>query len=168
MGEAPNIYSNLNDQQQFRLNKIIEVKDYFIAEIRERELMTKMLNKYIASFENFDKSLFVLSATSARFLLHHLQLAVPVGIASASFSLAISMSTGIIKNLVKTTQNKKKKHKKIVMVAKSKLNSIESKISEALMNYEISHEDYMTIINEEKNYQQLRKGIRIMKTQRSD
>ena len=54
------------------------------------------------------------------------------------------------------------------MVAKSKLNSIESKISEALMNYEISHEDYMTIINEEKNYQQLREGIRIMKTQRSD
>ena len=168
MGEAPNIYSNLNDQQQFRLNKIIEVKDYFIAEIRERELMTKMLNKYIASFENFDKSLTVLSATSAGFLLHHLQLAVPVGIASASFSLAISMSTGIINNLVKTTQNKKKKHKKIVMVAKSKLNSIESKISEALMNYEISHEDYMTIINEEKNYQQLREGIRIMKTQRSD
>ena len=127
-----------------------------------------MLNKYIACFEKFDKSLIVLSATSGRFLLHQLQLSIPVGIASASFSLAISMSSGIIKNLVKTTQNKKKKHKKIFMVARSKLNSIESKISEALINYEISHEDFLTIINEENNYRQSREGIRIMKTQRSD
>ena len=130
--------------------------------------MSKMLNKYIACLEKFDKSLIVLSATSGRFLLHQLQLSIPVGIASASFSLAISMSSGIIKNLVKTTQNKKKKHKKIFMVARSKLNSIESKISEALINYEISHEDFLTIINEENNYRQLREGIRIMKTQRSD
>ena len=127
-----------------------------------------MLNKYIACLEKFDKSLIVLSATSGRFLLHQLQLSIPVGIASASFSLAISMSSGIIKNLVKTTQNKKKKHKKIVMVARSKLNSIESKISEALINYDISHEDFLTIINEENNYRQLREGTRIMKTQRSD
>ena len=127
-----------------------------------------MLNKYIACLEKFDKSLIVLSATSGRFLLHQLQLSIPVGIESASFSLAISMSSGIIKNLVKTTQNKKKKHKKIFMVARSKLNSIESKISEALINYEISHEDFLTIINEENNYRQLREGIRIMKTQRSD
>ena len=130
--------------------------------------MSKMLNKYIACLEKFDKSLIVLSATSGRFLLHQLKLSIPVGIASASFSLAISMSSGIIKNLVKTTQNKKKKHKKIFMVARSKLNSIESKISEALINYEISHEDFLTIINEENNYRQLREGIRIMKTQRSD
>ena len=130
--------------------------------------MSKMLNKYIACLEKFDKSLIVLSATSGRFLLHQLQLSIPVGIASASFSLAISMSSGIIKNLVKTTQNKKKKHKKIFMVARSKLNSIESKISEALINYEISHEDFLTIINEENNYRQLRESIRIMKTRRSD
>ena len=130
--------------------------------------MSKMLNKYIACLEKFDKSLIVLSATSGRFLLHQLQLSIPVGIASASFSLAISMSSGVIKNLVKTTQNKKKKHKKIFMVARSKLNSIESKISEALINYEISHEDFLTIINEENNYRQLREGIRIMKTRRSD
>ena len=48
--ETPNIYPNLNDQQ-FRLNKIGEVRDYFIAEIRERELMSKRLSKYIASLE---------------------------------------------------------------------------------------------------------------------
>ena len=64
MVEVPNMYPNLNDQQQFRLNKINEVKDYFVAEIRERELMSKRLRKYIASFDYFDKSLLVLSATS--------------------------------------------------------------------------------------------------------
>ena len=55
--------SNL-DNQQFRLNKINEIKNYFIAEIKERELMSKRLGKYIASFDYFDKSLIVLSATS--------------------------------------------------------------------------------------------------------
>ena len=54
----------LNDQQQFKLNKINEIKDYFIAEIKERELMTKRLSKYIASFDCFDKSLIALSVTT--------------------------------------------------------------------------------------------------------
>ena len=61
MGEAPNMYPNLNGQQQFRLNKINQVKDYFIAEIRERELMSKRLGKYFPSFDSSDKSLIVLS-----------------------------------------------------------------------------------------------------------
>ena len=48
------------------------------------------------------------------------------------------------------------------MLARSKLKSIESKISEALINNEISHEDFMTIINEEKKYRELKEGIRMM------
>ena len=59
--------------------------------------------------------------------------------------------------------NNESKHNKIVMLARSKLNSIESKISEALMNNEISHEDFMTIINEERNYREFKESIRIMK-----
>ena len=71
--------------------------------------------------------------------------------------------------LLKTTRNKKKKkHKKIVMLARSNLNSIESKLSEALINNEISHEDFMTIINKEKKYRQLKESIRMMSTQISD
>ena len=61
--EADNIYPNLNEQQ-FRLNKINEIKDYFVAEIKERGLMRKRLSKYIASFDYFDKSLIVLSVTT--------------------------------------------------------------------------------------------------------
>ena len=72
---------------------------------------------------------------------------------SENFGLAFLISTGIVKKLLKKTRNKKKKHNKIVMLARTKLNSIESKISEALMNNKISHEDFMTIINDEKNIQ---------------
>ena len=54
------------------------------------------------------------------------------------------------------------------MLARSKLNSIESKISEVLIYNEISHEDFMTIINEEKKYRELKENIRMMNSQRSD
>ena len=70
---------------------------------------------------------------------------------SASLSLTFSLSTGIVKKLLKTTRNKKKKHNKIIMLAMSKLNSIESKVSQALINNEINYEDFMVIISEEKN-----------------
>ena len=124
--ETPNIYPNLNanisNDQQFRLNKINEIKDYFIAEIRERELMSKNLSKYIASFEYFDKSLIVLSVATGSISIASFATVIgaPVGIISASFSLAFSISTGIIKKLLKTTRNKKKKHNKIVMLARIK------------------------------------------------
>ena len=58
----------------------------------------------------------------------------------------------ICKKVLKTIRNKKKKQNKIVMLARSKLNSIESKSSKALMDNEISHEDFETIINKEKKY----------------
>ena len=61
MSAAPLNAVPLNDQQQFRLNKTNEIKDYFVAEIKERELMSKRLSKCIASFDYFDKSLIVLS-----------------------------------------------------------------------------------------------------------
>ena len=133
--------SNL-DNQQFRLNKINEIKDNFIAEIKERELMSKRLSKYIASFDYFDNSLIVLSATSGSISIASFAIVIgtPVGIASAILSLAFSLSAGLVKTLLKTTRNNKKKHNKIVMLARSKLISIECKISEAFMNNQISHE----------------------------
>ena len=69
---------------------------------------------------------------------------------SASCSLAFSVTTGIVKKLLKA-RRKIEKHNKIVVLDRSKLNSIESKTFEALINNEISHEDLMNIINEENN-----------------
>ena len=135
--------TSLNDQQHFRLNKINKIKDYFGVEIKERELMSKRFSKDIASFDYFNNSLIVLSVTAGSISITSLATAIgaPVGITSAIFSLAFSICTGIVKKLLKAIRSKKKNHSKIVMLARSKLNSRESKISEALLNNEISHED---------------------------
>ena len=158
MSECNSIETSNLDNQQFRLNKINEIKDYFIAEIEETELMSKILSKYIASFDYFDKSLIFLSATSGSISIASFATVIgtPAGIANASLSLTFSLSTGLVKKLLKTTRNKKKKHRKIVMLARNKLNSIESKISEALINNQISHEDFMTIFTEGRNYRELK------------
>ena len=178
--ERSNIYPNLNaiplneiplsDQQHFRLNKINEIKDYFAAEIKERELMSKILSKYIAFCDYFDKSLIVLSATSGSISIASFTTVIgtPIGIANAYLILTFSLSTGIVKKLLKTTRDKKKKHHEIIMLARSKLNSIEGKVTEASINNEISHGDLMVIINEEKNYRELKESIRMMNSQRSD
>ena len=113
--------------------------------------MRKKLSKYVSFFEYFDKSLIVSSVTSGGVFIASFATAVgaPIGITSASLSLAFSLCTGLVKKLLKATRNKKKKHNKIVMIARSKLNSIERKISEALINNQISHEDFIKIINDE-------------------
>ena len=149
----PNLSANSSNDQQFRLIKINEIKYYFIAEIKERELISKNLSKYIASFDYLDKSLIVLSVATGSISIASFATAIgaPVGIMSASCSLAFSVTTGFVKIFLKTIKNKKKKRNKIVMLTRSKLNSVESKISEALINNEISQNDFMTILNEEKN-----------------
>ena len=85
--------------------------------------MSKRLSKYIASFDYFDKSLIILSATSGSISIPSFATVIrtPVGIASASLSLACSLSTGLVKKISKTTRSKKKKHNKIVILVRSKV-----------------------------------------------
>ena len=132
--------------------------------------MSKGLSKYNASFDYFDRSLIVLFAATGSISTAPFPTIIggPIGMMSASCSLAFSITTGFIKKFLKTTRDKKKEHNKIVMLARGKLNSIENKISEAMMNNEISHEDFDTITNEEKKYRELKKSIRMMNSQRSD
>ena len=157
----PNLSANSSNDQQFRLIKINEIKYYFIAEIKERELISKNLSKYIASFDYLDKSLIVLSVATDNISIASFATATgaSVGIMSTSCSLAFSITTGFVKIFLKTIKNKKKKRNKIVMLTRSKLNSVESKISEALINNEISQNDFMTILNEEKNIKSWKKAL---------
>ena len=97
--ETSNMYPNLSgnplsNQQQFGLRKVNEIKDYFVADIKERELMSKRLSKYIASFYYFDKLLIVLSVTTCNISIASFETVIgaPVGMVSASFSLAFSIS----------------------------------------------------------------------------
>ena len=118
----------LSDQTNFRLNEFDKIKIYFNSEIQERKAMSKKLSKYIAAFDYTDKTLIVLSATSGGISIVSFTsvIGIPAGIASASFTLIFSLATGIIKKPLKVTIKKKKKHNKIVMIAKSKLNGIET------------------------------------------
>ena len=116
----------------------------------------------------YDKFLIVLSATSGNISIASFPslIGTSVGIASTSLSLIFLLSAGLIKKLLGVTMGKKEKHIKIGMLARSKLNSIEGKISEALVNIQISHEDFMTIIDEERKYRKLKESIRMTKGQK--
>ena len=83
----------------------------------------------------------------------------PVGIVSASFTLIFSITTGIIKKLLSTTIKKKKKHDQILMLAKSKYNSIEVLISQALNDIDINHKQFITILNEKDKYEKMKEDI---------
>ena len=60
----PNLSTNISNEQQLKLNKINEIKDYLLTEIRERELISKNISKYIASLGYFSKSLFFFICSS--------------------------------------------------------------------------------------------------------
>ena len=136
--------TNLSEQTKFRLSEIIGIENYFHQEINQRKSCSKKLNKYVTTFDYIDKILIVLSATSSGVSIISFTSIVgaPVGIASASFTLIFSLTTGIIKILLSITRNKKKKHDKILMLAKSKLDSIETLVPQALIDMEITHEEF--------------------------
>ena len=145
--------TNLSDQTKFRLNEISKIENYFNSEINQRKLCSKKLSKYVTAFDYIDKILIVLSATSGGvcIILSVSVVGVPVGIAGVIFTLIPSSTTGIIKKLLSITRNKKKKHDKILMLAESKLNSIEVLVSQALIDMEISHEEFNMILKEKIN-----------------
>ena len=134
--------TNLSEQTKFRLSEIIGIENYFYQEINQRKSCSKKLSKYVAVFDYIDQALIVLSATSGGVSIISFTsiIGAPVGIVSASFTLIFSLTTRIVKKLLRTTRNKKKKHDKIFILAKSKLSSIETLISQALIDMKISHE----------------------------
>ena len=113
----------------------------------------KLISKNIGSLDNFDKSLNFLSilAGSISTASFAIVIGATVGIIRASCGLTFSVKSWFVNKFLITIRNKKKQHNKLVMLARSKLNSKESKISKALMDNEISQEDLETIINEKIN-----------------
>ena len=130
--------------------------------INQRRSYSKNLNKYITVFDDIDKTLIVLSATTGGVSIISFTsfFGALVGIASASFTLIFSLTTGIVKKLLNITRNKKKKHDKILMLAKSKLDSIETLVSQAFIDMEISHEEFFTILKEKDKYEKMKDNLR--------
>ena len=142
--------TKLTDQTKFRLYEIKKVENCFINNINQQNEYSKKLSKYVTSFDYIDEILIVLSATTGgiSIISFTTTIGAPVGIISASFTLIFSLTTGIIKKLLNMTINKKKKHDQLLMLAKSKFNSIEPLVSKALGDLDISHEEFIMILKE--------------------
>ena len=157
MNEINNI--KLSEHTKLWLSEIIGIENYFHQEINQRKLCSKKLSKYVTAFDYIDKILIVLSVRRSGFciILSASVVGAPAGIANVSFTLIFSLTTRIIKTLQSVTRNKEKKHDKILMLAKTKLDSIETLVSQALIDREISHEEFNAIIREKKIWEDKRK-----------
>ena len=153
-------YLNMNnielaDINNYRLNEINKTKDYFNNEINERKDIIKKLNKYIIGFDYLDKIFIALSASFGT-----LTTAVSFGIAGASLTLIFTISTGINISLLHLSKKKKKKHNKIIALAKNKLNKIDTLLSSALNDSKISQEEFTNIITEKDVYENIKENIK--------
>ena len=148
----------LSEQTKFRLSEIIGTENYFNQEISQRKSCSKKFNKYVTASDYIDQALIVLSTITGRVSIISFTIIVgaAVGIVSASFILIFSLTTGIVKKLLDITRNKKKKHDKILILAKSKLNSIETLTFQALIDMEISHEEFIMILEKKDKYEKMK------------
>ena len=157
--------SELKDLTKYRLDEINNIKEYFNTEIKERKDIKK-ISKYIVAFDYADKVFITLSASFGTLSIasYATVVGIPAGIAGASLTLIFTVTTGVVKTLLNITRKKKKKHNKIIALARSKLNIIENLISQALIDFEITHEEFSKIIYEKNNYKQIIGNIKGVKS----
>ena len=141
----------LTNVNKYRLDEINKIRGYFNNEIEERKDIIKKLNKYFVSFDYIDKIFIALSASFGTLSIASYASVVgtPAGIAGFSLTLIFTIGTGISKSLLNVTKKRKKKHNKIIVLAKNKLNMIE-----------ISHEEFTNIINETNIYENVKENIK--------
>ena len=127
------------------LYEIKNIENNFINEFNQQKLYSEKLNRYVTILDYVEKILIVLNATTSGVSVISFTSTIgkSVGIVSASFTLIFSLTTGIIKKLLNMTINKKKKHDQLLILAESKFNSIETLISQALGDLDISHENLL-------------------------
>ena len=155
-------YFKMNNVNKYRLDEINKIRDYFNNEIKERKDIIKRLNKYLVSFDYLDKIFIVLSASSGTLSIASYASVVgtPAGIAGSSLTFIFTIGTCISKSLLNVNKKRKKKHNKIIALAKNKLNTIDTLLSIALNDFEISHEEFTNIINEANIYEKIKENIK--------
>ena len=161
-----NEMSEHKDLTKFRLDEINKIKFYLNVKIKERKDIIKKISKYIVAFDYADKLFITLSASFGTLSItsHATVVGIPLGIARASLTLIFTVTTGIVKKFLNIRRKKKKKHNKIIALARSTLNIIENLISQALVDFEITHEEFSKIIYEKNNYEQIIDNIRSVKS----
>ena len=141
--------------------EIKKIKNCFINDINQQKVQSKKLSRYVTIFNYIDKILIALRATTSGVSIISFTSTTDtsVGIVSASFTLIFSLTTGIVKKLLNMTINKKKKHDQLLMLAKSKFNSIETLIWQALIDLDISHEEFITILSKNDKYERMKYNL---------
>ena len=149
-----------NISQEFRLKNTDETRNYLIEEINRNELMSKK-HKKICTILNYIEHFLILASTitgCVSISAFASLIGIPIGITSSAIGLKICAITAGIKKYKSIIKKKKKKHDKIVLLAKSKLNSIEVLISKALIDSNISHDEFVLINNMLKEYEEERRN----------
>ena len=156
--DTAELSSSERTANKYRLDEINKIRDYFNNEIKERKDTIKKLNKYLVSFDYLDKVFIALSASFGTLSIASYASVVdtPAGIVGSSLTLVFTIGTGISKSLLKVTKKRKKKHNKIIVLAKNKLNTIDTLLSSALNDSEISHDEFANIITETNIYENIK------------
>ena len=157
--------NELKDLTKYRLDEIKKIKDYLNSETKERKDIIKKIGKYIVAFDYADKLFITLSASFGTLSIasYATVVGIPAGIAGAYLTLIFIVTTCVVKTLLNITRKKKKKRNKITALARSKLNIIENLISQALIDLEITHEEFSKIIYEKNNYEQIIDNVKSVK-----
>ena len=138
--------------QEFRLKNIDETRNYLTEEINQKDLMSKK-HKKVCTTLNYIEHFLILGSTITGCIsisAFASLVGIPIGIMSSAIGLKICEITAAIKKYKSIIQKKKKKHDKVVLLAKSKLNSTEVLISKALIDSVISHDEFVLMKKEIK------------------
>ena len=149
-----NIIELTDTANKYRLDEINKIKDYFNNEIKERKDIIKKLFKYLVTSDYLDKIFIALSASCGTLSIASYASVVgtPAGIAGSSLTIS--------KSLLKVTKKRKKKHNKIIALGKNKLSTIDTLLSSALNDSEISQEEFSNIITKANIYENIKENIK--------
>ena len=141
---------SLNEQTNYRLIEIGTIKDYFDQEIKYQQVLTSKLSKYLTCFDYKDKILTVFFTvfSGTNIFAHDRGRKQLLGLISSSFSLLFCLSSGVVKKLQQETKIRKKKHNRLLYLAKNKLECVEMLVSKSVQDGIIDHYEFLATMKE--------------------
>ena len=154
-----------NISQEFRFKNIDKTRNYFIEEIEQNELISKKHKKFCKTLNYIEHVLILASTITGCILISAFAslFGIPIEIMSSAIGLKICPTTAGIKKNKSIIKKKKRKHDKIVLLAKSKLNNIEFLIFKTFIDSVISHDEFVLINNVLKEYDEMKEEIKKFK-----
>ena len=150
------------EPQSYRLNKLSEIKAYFLHEIEVREQIAKKMKPFNTITSIVDTGLITSTVITGgiRIAAFAKDVGLPVGIALSETSLLLSLATTITRKSFKIFTVKQEKHDAIKLLAQSKLDSITNIISQAMQDGDISPTEFHKVLQEVEKYRKLKADIR--------